>query len=176
MRTRVGLRRYRAVVALLPLENAAWGFASNCFVCEAGNPSGLRIPFFHDDQAGLVVADFSLGDGFSGAPSYVHGGVTLAVLDEAMAWAAIALAGSFALTRTTTARFLRPVAVGGSYRVEARLEDRRPDGALDLSAVVADTGGRPCVEARASFVPMSGEQAGAAVGTIAGDDARFVTG
>ena len=68
-----------------------------------------------------MVATFSLGDRFSGAPSYVHGGVTLAVLDEAMAWAAIAIGGKFAVTAETTTRFLRPVLVGKTYRVEARL-------------------------------------------------------
>ncbi|MGI8683782.1 MAG: PaaI family thioesterase [Acidimicrobiales bacterium] len=162
--------------ALVPLENSAWGFESNCFVCEPENDAGLGIAFFHDVEAGVVVANFVLDDRFSGAPNYVHGGITLAVLDEAMAWTAIAVAGSFALTRTTTTRFLRPVAVGGSYRVEGRLEARNEDGTLDLSATVTDGEGGPCAEARAEFVPMDAERAGAAIGTVAGDDATFVAG
>ncbi len=163
-------------MTLIPLENAAWGFASNCFVCEASNPDGLGIAFFHDTDARVVTADFVLDGRFSGAPNYVHGGVTLAVLDEAMAWAAIALAGSFALTRSSTARFRRPVEVGGAYRVEGRLDGRDTDGRLDLSAAVLDAEGRTCVEARAEFVPMDAERAGAAIGTVAGDAARFVAG
>lgn len=122
------------------------------------------------------MADFSLDGRFSGAPSYVHGGITLAVLDEAMAWAAIALARSFALTRTTTARFLRPVEVGGRYRVEARLEGRGDDGSLDLSAVVLDGDDRQCVEARAEFVPMDDARATAAIGAVGDGDADFVRG
>ena len=39
-----------------PLENARWGFESNCFVCEPRNAAGLRIPFEHDDEAGVVLA------------------------------------------------------------------------------------------------------------------------
>ena len=74
-------------MALVRLRNDAWQFRSNCFVCEPSNTAGLAIPFFHDDEAGTVVADFTLDERFSGAPHYVHGGVALAVLDEAMAWA-----------------------------------------------------------------------------------------
>jgi acyl-coenzyme A thioesterase PaaI-like protein len=163
-------------VTSVRLQNAAWGFASNCFVCEAANPDGLGIVFFHDTDAGLVSAEFVLGERFSGAPNYVHGGITLAVLDEAMAWAAIALAGSFALTRTTTTRFRRPVRVDRPHRVEGRLEGRNGDGSLDLSAVVLDAEGRSCAEARADFVPMDAGRAVAAIGCVPGDDAEYVGG
>ena len=103
------------------LHNEDWGFDSNCFVCEPRNGGGLQIPFHHDIGRDLVVATFTLGNQFSGAPSYVHGGVTLAVLDEAMAWAAIAIGGKFAVTTETTTRFHRPVLVDKTYSVEARL-------------------------------------------------------
>ena len=164
-----GMTRHR-------LENAAWGFASRCFVCEPANAAGLRIPFFHDDEAGTVVAEFTLDGAFSGTPNYVHGGVVLAVLDEAMAWATIALAGTFALTRTTSATFVRPVAVGRPHRVEARVAGRGADGTLETTAVVTDAAGRPCAEAGARFVPMTRAQAEAAVGEVGGRDAGYVRG
>ena len=47
-------------MALVALTNDRWGFRSKCFVCEPANPTGLRIPFFHDDAGGLVRADFTL--------------------------------------------------------------------------------------------------------------------
>jgi uncharacterized protein (TIGR00369 family) len=159
------------------LDNDDWGFESSCFVCERRNERGLRIPFFHDDESCTVVAEFNLGPEFSGAPSYVHGGVVLSVLDEAMAWATIAVAQAMAMTRTTTATFLHPVRVGRPYAVEARLDATRPDGVLELSAEVRSAGGRPCAEARAEFVSLSAEQATAALGTEAtGADAGFVKG
>lgn len=163
-------------MALHRLDNRTWGFASNCFVCEPGNDAGLRIPFLHDDEAGLVIAEFTLDDRFSGPPNYVHGGVTLAVLDEAMAWAAIALAGSFAITRRTSASFVRPVRVGERYRVEATMTGRNPDDSLALSAGVLDAAQRPCVQAEAEFVPLRAAQAAAAIGPVAGGDAAFVKG
>ncbi|MGH9178749.1 MAG: PaaI family thioesterase [Acidimicrobiales bacterium] len=163
-------------MALRRLDNQAWGFQSNCFVCEPANEAGLGLAFFHDEEAGLVRADLTLDDRFSGPPRYVHGGVALAVLDEAMAWAAIALAGTFALTRSSSATFRRPVRIGAPHRVEAGLEGRDPDGMLRTRAVILDGPGRPCVEARAQFVPMDGATARAAIGDVAGADTRFVRG
>ncbi|HEX6311233.1 MAG TPA: PaaI family thioesterase [Acidimicrobiia bacterium] len=156
------------------LENSRWNFESNCFVCEAGNERGMRIPFFHDDVADVVFAEYTLGEEFSGAPTYVHGGVTLAVLDEAMAWAAIALGGKFAVTHGFQATFVYPVRVGRPYRVEARLTDRA-DELFRAEAAVLDAKSRPCVQASSSLVVLSAARAADAIGTEAtGDDAGFV--
>ena len=158
------------------LENARWGFESNCFVCEPRNAAGLRIPFEHDDEAEVVRAAFTLDDRFSGAPTYVHGGVVLAVLDEAMSWATIAIGGVFAVTSETSARFLRPVRVGRDHTVVARVEEAAEDR-LATSASVLDGTGRACVEARATFVPLGPAQAVDAIGVEpTGEDARYVRG
>ena len=106
-------------VAVHRLHNADWGFDSNCFVCEPRNASGLQIPFHHDDDVDSVSAEFTLDDSLSGAPRFVHGGIVLAILDEAMAWATIAVGGKFAVTKETSATFDHPVRVGRTYRVEA---------------------------------------------------------
>jgi acyl-coenzyme A thioesterase PaaI-like protein len=160
-------------VALHRLDNARWGFRSNCFVCEPTNAAGLRIGFVHDDEADVVRAQFSLGDAFSGAPSYVHGGVVLAVMDEAMAWAAIAIGHTWALTTRSMATFWRPVLVDQPHTVVARLAERGEDGTLELNATVfrgevsSERGaadGDRCAEAKATFVPLSAEGAAAAVG------------
>ena len=64
-------------MTLIRLHNDDWGFETNCFVCEPKNDRGLQIPFFHDTERRLVIADFDFSDSFSGAPTLVHGGVTL---------------------------------------------------------------------------------------------------
>ncbi len=145
------------------LHNRDWGFDSNCFVCEPRNDGGLRIPFDHDTVADTVVASFTLGPRFSGAPSYIHGGVTLAVLDEAMAWATIAVSGKFAVTAETSTRFLRPVRVGQEYRVEARIT-ADGDERIETAAVIRDSSGRACAESTASFSPLGAAQAIEATG------------
>jgi len=160
-------------VALHALTNAAWGFESNCFVCEPSNRRGLGIGFFHDDEAGRVVAEFRLGAEHSGAPHYVHGGVLLAILDEAMAWAAIALAGRFAVVQSTATTFDLPVRIDEPYRVEAEVSDRT-DTAVTARARVLDDGGRACAEARARLVVLSSASAGAAIGPVTGADIRYL--
>ncbi len=163
-------------MAIHRLTNEQWGFSSNCFVCEPKNAAGLRIPFEHDDEADVVRATFTLDDCFSGAPAYVHGGVTLAVLDEAMAWATIAIGGKFAVTSETTTRFSHAVKVGRSYMVEAAVASS--DGtAMATTATVHDDRGRPCVTATATFTVLGAAQAVDVFGvTDLGPDAGFVNG
>jgi uncharacterized protein (TIGR00369 family) len=151
-------------VVLRRLHNEDWGFESSCFVCEPKNERGLAIPFHHDTEADAVVCEFTLGAEFSGAPSYVHGGITLAILDEAMAWATIAVGGKFAVTTETTTRFLRPARVGRTYRVEARVQ-RQDDEQIVTTAGVLDAKARLCAESVATFSVLSAATAVDAIGT-----------
>jgi uncharacterized protein (TIGR00369 family) len=160
-------------MALRPLTNAAWGFETNCFVCEPSNPLGLRIEYFHDDEAGVVTAEFSLGPEHSGAPHYVHGGVLLAIMDEAMAWAAIAIGERFAVVQSTATTFDRPVRLHEPHRVEATIHDRT-DTAVTARATVRDAGGQRCARARARLVVLSTAVAGAAIGPVTGADLRYL--
>jgi uncharacterized protein (TIGR00369 family) len=161
---------------LVPLSNEGWGIESNCFVCEPRNASGLGIAFHHDVAGGRVVAEFSLDDRFSGAPRYVHGGVLLAILDEAMAWATIAVAGKFAVTQETTTRFEHPVLVGGSHSVRAEIVDVA-DRTIRTRGMIIRDDGRRCATATATFVPLDLEQAiAAAGGEIPDEVASYRTG
>ena len=150
-------------MALVRLHNETWGFDSNCFVCEPKNQLGLRIPFHHDDERDIVVAEFTLDNSFSGAPTLVHGGVTLAILDEAQSWATIAVAKKFAVTGETTSRFHRPVRLDKTYRVEARVDERGAEK-LRTSATILDHKDRACVESEAIFVVFSEAIAAEAIG------------
>jgi uncharacterized protein (TIGR00369 family) len=150
-------------VALVRLHNETWGFDSNCFVCEPKNQLGLRIPFHHDQERDIVVAEFTLDKTFSGAPTLVHGGVTLAILDEAQSWATIAVAKKFAVTGETTSRFHRPVRLDKPYRVEARVDEHGSEK-LRTSATILDHKDRACVESEATFIVLSEAEAAEAIG------------
>lgn len=104
-----------------------------------------------------MTAEVNLSDDFSGAPTMVHGGVILAVLDEAMAWACIAVARQWAVTAETTTRFERAVRVDTAYRVEARIA-ARADDAISTAAQVLDQRGRVRAEATARFTPLGEAQ------------------
>lgn len=151
------------------LTNERWGFRSNCFVCEPTNGAGLRIPFFHDDESDTVVADLELDDRFSGAPAYVHGGVLLAVLDEAMAWAGIAVGGSWAVTGETTTRFERPVLVGEPHRVTARIDGDEGGTKLLAAAEITDAAGTRCAAATATLIVLGDAQLADAAGVTVDD-------
>lgn len=162
-------------MTLRRLQNSVWGFESSCFVCEPSNPAGLGIPFLHDDEADVVRARFMLDGRFSGAPSYLHGGIGLAVLDEAMAWATIAIGGRFATTAESGARFQRPLRVGHRYQVEARVAAHHGER-LRTEATVTDEHGRVCIDARATFVVLTPERAPDAIGDVGEDDASYLGG
>lgn len=145
-----------------PLTNDGWGFTSNCFVCEPRNDAGLRIPFHHDTIDDEVVAEFDLDQRFSGAPAFIHGGVILAVLDEAMAWATIAIAERFAVTTETTTCFERPVKVGRRHRVRAWIDSI--DGrTIEAAAEVVREDGKRCARSRATFTALDADHTAAAI-------------
>jgi acyl-coenzyme A thioesterase PaaI-like protein len=158
---------------IVRIHNEDWGFDSNCFVCEDKNPAGLRIPFFHDTDQGVVVASFSLPNAFSGAPAFVHGGVVLAVLDEAMAWACIAVGHRWAVTSESTTRFLRPVRIDSSYRVVGRV-DEVSEAEIRASATIFDGRDRPRAESSGTFTPLGEAQAVRAIGGQLGVDRSYL--
>jgi rhodanese-related sulfurtransferase/acyl-coenzyme A thioesterase PaaI-like protein len=150
-------------MAVRRLDNATWGFATSCFVCEPTNGRGLAIDFSYDDETELVTAEFTLGPEYSGIPRYVHGGVVLAILDEAMGWATIAAAERFAVVHQTATTFDRPVRVGRPYRVTASVRSVTESAVTARAEVVeADGGGRRCAEAHARLVVMTAAEASGA--------------
>ena len=123
----------------------------------------MRIPFFHDTERNVVTAEFHLSDAFSGAPSVVHGGVSLAVLDEAMAWACIAIGRHWAVTSETSTRFDRAVYVDKPHRVEAEIVEQS-DVEIVTTGRIVDLKGRIRAESRATFTVLGEAQLKRAVG------------
>ncbi len=152
-------------MTLTRLTNESWGFASMCFVCEEANERGLQVPFFHDGEAGTVTADFTLTEAFSGAPALAHGGILMALCDEAMCWATIAVARTWAMTAGNTHRFLRPVRLGRPYLVEARVAGRDNAGLRTTATITSRATGKVSVEAEAVFSPIGATRASDAIGT-----------
>ncbi len=161
-------------MTVIRLHNDDWGYETNCFVCEQRNERGMRIPFFHDTEADVVVAELRLGHEFSGAPTLLHGGVVLAVLDEAMAWATIAIAHRWALTVETSCRFHAPVVVDAAHRVEARVVSIDGDR-IECAARVLDERETVCSEAAATFTAIGEATAtGLAGGPIADEHRGYL--
>jgi len=154
-----------------PLTNT-FAFETRCFVCDQDNEGGLRQRFFLDDELGRVVAEFIPSADHSGAPNYAHGGVSMAVLDDAMAWAIIAIKDRFGLTRKAEVEFFRPVLVGRAYEVQAWVESFE-DRSLVARAELRSSEGKLCVAARASYIVLTVEEAESALGAGAETAARY---
>lgn len=160
-------------MAVHPLDNRSFGFPADCFVCDAGNASGLRIRFFHDDEAGVVSAEFVFDEHYSGAPKFVHGGIVYTMLDEAMAWATIAVAEKFAVVKETLVTYRRPVKVGQTHRVEAEITERAGKN-IGVAARIVDSKGRRCAQASSTFVVLSERMARAAIGADLAGNGRYL--
>ncbi len=145
-----------------PLTNT-FAFDSRCFVCDQENEGGLRQRFFLDDEIGRVVAEFTPSADHSGAPNYAHGGVSMAILDDAMAWAIIAIKDRFGLTRKAEVEFFRPVLVGRGYEVQAWVESFE-DRSLVARAELRSAEGKLCVAAKADYTVLTLEEAERAIG------------
>jgi acyl-coenzyme A thioesterase PaaI-like protein len=150
---------------LEPLTNT-FGFDSRCFVCDPDNRGGLRQRFFLDTDRERVVAEFTPAADHSGAPNYAHGGATMAVLDDAMAWAIIATKERFGLSRRVETDFVRPVIIGKTYRVEAWVESFE-DRSLEARAELKSTSGKLCVASKGLYMVMTLAEAEQAIGAWA---------
>ncbi|MFG2086597.1 MULTISPECIES: PaaI family thioesterase [unclassified Spirillospora] len=99
---------------------------------------------------GTVRAEFTLSPLYEGPPSYVHGGVSAMVLDQALGMAAAA-SGTPGMTATLELRYRRPTPLGVPLVVEARFS--RVEGRkVHASGSITGPDGRVTVEATAMFI------------------------
>jgi len=94
-----------------------------------------------------------------GWKTFVHGGVIMALLDEAMAWAAMVAARRPCVAAEMTTRLRRPATVGMRLRVEGEVTETG-SRILTTAGRVLDEQGRELAGATGKFVPMPTEQAG----------------
>lgn len=97
-----------------------------------------------------VRAETTLGDQFQGWRGIAHGGIALALLDEAMAHAA-GYAGYRGVTASMNARFRKPVPLGEQIAIEGRVLWIRRN-VLEIHAQVTGGSGSVLVEAEGRFV------------------------
>jgi len=120
----------------------------NCFACGPDNPIGLHLQF---QRAGpkSVRTHITLARQFQGWQDVAHGGIVIALLDEAMAHAAGA-AGFRGVTASLSTRFRAPVPLGRPLEVFGEVRWMRRN-VLGLVANVSD-GDRVLAEGEGHFV------------------------
>ncbi len=122
----------------------------NCFGCGPTNSIGLHVHFVRADDGESVRASVTLAPEYQGWRGIAHGGIVMALLDEAMAHAA-GLAGYRGVTASVNVRFRKPVPLEQPLDVRGRLTWRRRN-VLGVDASVLDESGTLLAHAEGSFV------------------------
>ena len=118
-----------------------------CFGCGQQNPIGLKLRFRTEGES--VSAEFTPSGVHEGYPGYLHGGITCALLDEAMGWAAYNLSsGALAVTARVQIKFRRPLLIGEPLTVAAFVT-RKSTRHLWTEATIKRRDGKVAAEATA---------------------------
>jgi acyl-coenzyme A thioesterase PaaI-like protein len=95
-----------------------------CFACGNLNPYGLKMVFRLEDNT--IVSDFRPGEEYQGFPGVIHGGITAAVLDEALnRTSMLTNQPTWTMTGRLEVRYRRYVPYGPLLRVRASLDTQR---------------------------------------------------
>jgi uncharacterized protein (TIGR00369 family) len=122
----------------------------NCFACGPANPIGLHVHFDPATDAEGVYARLQLAAEYQGWRGIAHGGIVMALLDEAMAHAA-GFAGHRGVTASVNVRFRKPVPLERTIQVRGRVTWQRRN-VLGVDASVLDDYGNVLAHAEGSFV------------------------
>jgi uncharacterized protein (TIGR00369 family) len=126
-----------------------------CFGCGDRNPQGLGIRF--EVQGRKVVGRFRARKEHQGFPGLAHGGISAAVLDEAMGWAMYA-AGAWAMTARMEVKYRKPLPLGTELVVTGEVV-REGGRWLEAVGQIRTPGGQLLVESRGLFVRLPRERA-----------------
>jgi uncharacterized protein (TIGR00369 family) len=118
-------------------------------VCSPHNPRGLHLQF-DADKDGLVVARWLPHEDFVSYPGIVHGGIIVAVLDEAMSQA-VARCGQPGFTCELEVRMRRHVRIGVPMCVRGWVVEKRKRRVV-AQARLTSTSGEEHARARGTFL------------------------
>jgi acyl-coenzyme A thioesterase PaaI-like protein len=121
-----------------------------CFACGPENPIGLHLEFAPDGEE--VRASVALDSVFQGWRGIAHGGIVMALLDEAMAHAA-GFAGHRGMTASANVRFRKPVPIDETIEIIGRVAWQRRN-IVGVEACVRSVDGAILAESDGKFVSM----------------------
>ena len=131
---------------------------SGCFVCgtREENPQGLAIAIFWDDEARQTVIPIEAVRSWCGYEGVVHGGIQVALADDAMAWAVRRGEGIWSVTARMEALYRKPVKIKEACRVLGRVVSRR-GRKITTEAEIVDDRGDVLAQFKALFVEVDEE-------------------
>jgi uncharacterized protein (TIGR00369 family) len=120
-----------------------------CFACGPHNSIGMHVLFENLGEEG-VRAETTLAPQFQGWRGIAHGGIAIALLDEAMAHAA-GYAGHRGVTASMNVRFRKPVPLEQKLTITGRVAWIRRN-VLGVEADVMDATGEVLLHGEGHFV------------------------
>jgi uncharacterized protein (TIGR00369 family) len=120
------------------LVNRDGGF-DGCFGCSSSNPVGLKLEF--ERVGDNVLSRATVSREYAGYRAFAHGGVVATMLDEAMGWAMLHIAGYYGVTKSLNVTYRRPVPVERPIALSARVTGQC-DSRVFLEARIEDERGR----------------------------------
>jgi acyl-coenzyme A thioesterase PaaI-like protein len=122
----------------------------NCFACGPTNPIGMHVHFDRAADGEGVIARVRLAPEYQGWRGIAHGGIVMALLDEAMAHAA-GFEGHRGVTASVSVRFRKPVPLEAPIEVRGRVTWHRRT-VLGVEGRVLGADGTLLARAEGSFV------------------------
>lgn len=122
----------------------------NCFACGPENPAGMHVHFEPARDGDGVRAAVTLAPQYQGWRGIAHGGIVMALIDEAMAHAA-GFAGHRGVTASVNVRFRKPVPLQTPLEVRGRVLWQRRN-VLGVEAAVHDADGTVLVHGEGHVV------------------------
>src|SRR5579863_6457425 len=117
----------------------------------------MHLHFERDPSGDGVLCRCALSANYQGWRGIAHGGIVMALLDEAMAHAA-GFAGHRGVTASVSVRFRKPVPLERPIQVRGRVTWQRRN-VLGVDASVLDEAGDVLAHAEGSFVSRGGLEA-----------------
>ena len=109
-----------------------------CFACDPSHKDGLHMVFHLEGDE--VVSEWTADPRFEGWTGVLHGGIQATLLDEAAAWAVMALTGTAGVTTGIDLKYLKACPSEGTVlRIRARVAERsRREAVLAVSLETGD--------------------------------------
>ncbi len=90
-----------------------------CFGCGKANQHGLKMRFYREDTE-TAISEFIPSESHQGWPGYVHGGILITAMDEAIGWACL-LKNIYTVTAKIEVRLKSVAQIGEPLTVSARI-------------------------------------------------------
>lgn len=141
-------------MVLVMAERLYLPYSTGCFVCGHNNPYGLSVQFYvSGDQ---VCVDLNIQEHFNSYKNITHGGVTSAVLDEAMGWAAFIFSDSekFLFTRELSVTYKKNVPLNTPLLLSTEFVSMER-GVAASKGKITDMDGNVLTLSKGLFFPIS---------------------